>query len=245
MDVEDKRKRLYFALCALVGGVTMAFFGAVDIVSGRAAQGVLIVAAASMLMASIVVLRFFNDGRPVYRFCTALLLVLFSYHLAFGRGEGPFYLYFYVFPIAFFFMLDRREGLLWVVGSIILATLILLSQGLFGTNTYGPDIIVPFLVNYCMVCVFSFGLESSRARFYRELLQEKEAMEQASGEIRVLSGLPPICSSCKKVRDDNGYWNQIELYIRDHSEADFSHGLCPGCVKELYPDLVFDETTRS
>ena len=53
--------------------------------------------------------------------------------------------------------------------------------------------------------------------------------------VKVLKGLIPICSKCKKVRDDKGYWSQVETYIRDRSEADFSHGICPECVKELYP----------
>ena len=48
--------------------------------------------------------------------------------------------------------------------------------------------------------------------------------------MRVLSGLLPICAWCKKIRDDNGYWNQVETYIRERSEADFSHGICPDCV---------------
>ena len=57
-------------------------------------------------------------------------------------------------------------------------------------------------------------------------------------EIKVLRGFLPICASCKKIRDDKGYWNQIESYIRDHSEAQFSHSICPDCVKKLYPDLL-------
>jgi hypothetical protein len=51
------------------------------------------------------------------------------------------------------------------------------------------------------------------------------------------SGLLPICASCKKVRDDNGYWNQIEAYIKVHSEADFTHSICPDSAKKLYPDF--------
>ncbi|MEN8143230.1 MAG: response regulator, partial [Thermodesulfobacteriota bacterium] len=54
--------------------------------------------------------------------------------------------------------------------------------------------------------------------------------------VKTLSGMLPICASCKKVRDDKGYWNQIESYITNHSEAEFSHGICPDCVKEIYPD---------
>jgi hypothetical protein len=59
--------------------------------------------------------------------------------------------------------------------------------------------------------------------------------------VKMLSGLLPICASCKKIRDDKGYWNQIESYIRDHSEAEFSHGICPECMKKLYPDFEIAE----
>ncbi len=56
--------------------------------------------------------------------------------------------------------------------------------------------------------------------------------------VRTLHGLIPICSHCKKVRNDDGYWNQVEEYVSTHSEADFSHGLCPDCLMELYPDFA-------
>lgn len=59
----------------------------------------------------------------------------------------------------------------------------------------------------------------------------------ALSEVKQLSGLLPICASCKKIRDDQGYWNQIEEYIRTHTEAEFSHSICPDCVRELYPNL--------
>lgn len=69
------------------------------------------------------------------------------------------------------------------------------------------------------------------------LKEKHEKLINAMEEIKVLSGLLPICSSCKKIRDDKGYWNQIEDFIQEHSEAKFSHGICKECVKELYPDL--------
>ena len=75
--------------------------------------------------------------------------------------------------------------------------------------------------------------------------EEREALiselRDALAKVRTLRGLLPICSSCKKIRDDKGYWNKIESYIKEHSEADFTHSICPECAKELYPDLdVFD-----
>lgn len=76
-----------------------------------------------------------------------------------------------------------------------------------------------------------------RQRVELALQKEKLKLEEALAQVKTLSGLLPICSSCKKIRDDRGYWNQIESYIRDHSEAEFSHGICPECLQRLYPDI--------
>ncbi len=65
-------------------------------------------------------------------------------------------------------------------------------------------------------------------------------LKAALGRVKTLSGLLPICTSCKKIRDDRGYWKQIETYIHDHSDAVFSHSICPECSKTLYPDLFDD-----
>jgi len=76
----------------------------------------------------------------------------------------------------------------------------------------------------------------------KRLEQEKEALirelKAALAEVKVLSGLLPICASCKKIRDDSGYWHQIEAYITAHSATQFSHGICPGCMEKLYPEYV-------
>jgi len=68
-------------------------------------------------------------------------------------------------------------------------------------------------------------------------------LRDALSQVKLLSGLIPICACCKKIRDDKGYWNQIESYIRDHSEANFSHGICPDCARKEYSEL-FAETTK-
>ena len=62
-------------------------------------------------------------------------------------------------------------------------------------------------------------------------------LQKALMEIKTLKGIVPICSHCKKIRDDKGYWNQLEEYLQKYSEADFSHGICPACAKKIYPDL--------
>ena len=78
----------------------------------------------------------------------------------------------------------------------------------------------------------------------RQIEKERDVLisdlQSALNEIKVLRGILPICSKCKKIRDDTGYWEQIESYIDKHSDASFSHGICPDCIKELYPDIAPD-----
>jgi PAS domain S-box-containing protein len=73
--------------------------------------------------------------------------------------------------------------------------------------------------------------EAERDRLIGEL-------QVALSKVKMLSGLIPICASCKKIRDDSGYWNQIESFIRDRSEAEFSHGICPDCMRKFYPGVT-------
>ena len=79
------------------------------------------------------------------------------------------------------------------------------------------------------------GLQRNKAEQQRNIVLLER--EKAFQEVRILRGLLPICASCKKIRDDNGYWTQIEGYIKDHSEAEFTHSICPDCAKRLYPDF--------
>jgi GAF domain-containing protein len=70
-----------------------------------------------------------------------------------------------------------------------------------------------------------------------ELEKRNQELERALNEVTILQGFLPICASCKKIRDDKGYWNEIERYIEQHSRAQFSHGICPDCAKKLYPGI--------
>ncbi|MFH1215229.1 MAG: response regulator [Pseudomonadota bacterium] len=93
----------------------------------------------------------------------------------------------------------------------------------------------------------------SHKEYLEDMVRERTAtleetnveLEEALCKVKTLSGLLPICANCKKIRDDKGYWNQIELFIRDHSFAEFSHGICPDCVRKLYPELdIFGDDRR-
>ena len=83
-------------------------------------------------------------------------------------------------------------------------------------------------------------IESEREGLIKQL-------QEALSNIKVLRGLLPICANCKKIRDDKGYWHDVDVYIRNHSDADFSHGICPDCMERLYPEFAnthVDENIR-
>jgi hypothetical protein len=72
--------------------------------------------------------------------------------------------------------------------------------------------------------------EAERDRLIQDL-------QKSLANVKSLSGLLPICAGCKKIRDDKGYWSQVESYVQMHSEATFTHGLCPDCIKKYYPEV--------
>ncbi|MEW6666528.1 MAG: MASE3 domain-containing protein [Thermodesulfobacteriota bacterium] len=159
----------------------------------------------------------------------------------------------------------RREFdghvLIWVVWSII-ATIISELAFTFYVSVYGLSNLVGHLFKIIsFYLIYKAIIETGFARPYdllwrnlrlseealREDITERKRVEaergrlirdlqEALAKVKQLSGLLPICASCKKVRDDKGYWTKIETYIRDHSEAEFSHGFCPECEQRLYPD---------
>ena len=97
--------------------------------------------------------------------------------------------------------------------------------------------IVPHTVNDEVIGFFSTITDITELKVAE--MEKKKLIEELSeslAKVKILSGLLPICSSCKKIRDDKGYWNQLECYIQTHSDAQFSHGFCPECLDKLYGD---------
>jgi hypothetical protein len=86
------------------------------------------------------------------------------------------------------------------------------------------------------------NLQRQVAKANVELQQTNRELQEALERVRTLRGLLPICANCKKVRDDEGYWNEVEVYVRDHSEVEFSHSICPDCMRQLYPDFAEEDS---
>jgi DNA-binding NtrC family response regulator len=124
---------------------------------------------------------------------------------------------------------------------------------LFVSGQIGEDRAIESLKNGATDYVLKDRLSRLAPAINRALAEVKEKQERIKAEtereqlivelqtalarVKTLSGLLPICAGCKKIRDDKGYWNQIEVYISSHSEAEFSHGMCPDCEKKAYEEL--------
>lgn len=154
---------------------------------------------------------------------------------------------FYVGPILVLAsMFGMRGGLIVGLFGAPLNTLLFLIHGDYDYEFFSSPAFYFVTIGYIFVGIFVGNLSQVRDQLQDELerrLAIQRENEKLIGELRnaldrvkTLSGLLPICSNCKKVRKDGGYWQQIETYIRDHSEAQFSHGICPQCAMELYPE---------
>lgn len=76
------------------------------------------------------------------------------------------------------------------------------------------------------------------SKLYKEIKQKNEILEKKLAEIKVLQEILPICANCKKIRDDNGYWKQVDQYMNEYAHIEFSHGICPECMQLLYPEYL-------
>lgn len=108
------------------------------------------------------------------------------------------------------------------------------------TNPYGY-LIKPYHNSELRLTIEIALIKHAAAKEREKLI---EALEKSLEEIKQLSGLLPICAKCKRIRDEHDNWHEIETYISNHSEADFSHSLCPDCARALYPELKLPLTIK-
>ena len=228
---EDRRKRTTILVCAAALAPVVLTFGIEDLRQGALREGAAVLGMALFLTATPFLMARMQDVTPLFRTGAFLTLLLQLYELEIGGGEGFAFLWFYCFPILALTLAGKREGAVWVVAGLAGAAWV------FATPTgysYELERALRFLLSYVIVGYFSYALESARNRFYAQLLDEKAVLEGALLQVRTLRGLLPICTECKRIRDDRGDWLQFELYVDRHSDAEFSHGVCPDCYEQLH-----------
>ena len=179
-----------------------------------------------------------------------------------GKGLTPFkknseYIISFILVGAIIYLVQMREEFEDNVFKLMV-TSILITIGAelaftFYISVYGfSNLMGHFLKIVSFYLIYKAVIETGLSKPYsillrnlkqseKELQSEKGRLQSVLNDVKTLSGLLPICSHCKKIRDDKGYWNQIEYYVRDHSDAEFSHSICPDCRKTMYPHLKAKE----
>lgn len=233
-SVNEQRKRGFLALFLITICPALLFFCALTFAQqGLSVQPMLIAFAALVGLTLLLALRYVKDVLPFFRVGVLFILALLSFEMAVGGGEGTVFLWLYFHPVAAFFLFGIQEGLFWVALSWFLSIIFLLFN--VGPYAYDFAVSIRFLVTYTLVSILAYGLESSRAQYYEQLLTEKVTLEAALQQVKTLRALLPICASCKKIRDDAGYWHSVESYMGQHMAMEFSHSVCPDCRATLYP----------
>ncbi len=170
--------------------------------------------------------------QKLYFICLVSLIIVFLFDLFIPLGVAVGVLYVVVVLLTLWTPHSKATVVAAILSSLLIITVFF----------YKPSVAEMWKVIFnrgislfAVWVVAILGLQRNKTLEQRsKILFERE---EALNEIRVLRGFLPICASCKKIRDDNGYWQQIEGYIRDHSEAEFTHSICPSCAEKLYPDL--------
>ncbi len=165
------------------------------------------------------------------------LLLVMTYLFVSGGIAGTGIFWWFTYPVAAFFIKGRRRGWLWVVIIIVEALVMMLLGKFFNVNVpYSFVELRQFLAAFLVVSIILRHYEVLRDDYEKTIESNMHILEEANANIKTLRGLVPICASCKKIRNDKGYWQLVEVYVAEHSEAHFSHGLCEECSRKLYPE---------
>ncbi len=158
-------------------------------------------------------------------------IMIFLYATGGIADTGIFWWFTYPLPP---FHHRKEEGWYWIAGIMVLGALLKAFGGAMGIIVpYSFPVLRQFGASFIVVSLVLQMYEATRDDYEKAIEKSMRDLERAAASIRTLKGLVPICSSCKKIRDDKGFWQQLEVYVSEHTEADFSHGMCDECAAHL------------
>ena len=240
VEIEKTRKRFFAYLCFGLTVPILSVFLIVDFLEGDWAEILLNIITILIFFTCVFVLKKWKVDIWVYRFGLLFISVAFLFNVAIGAGKGTAIFWLYLFPLVYLYYMGKKEGVYAIILFFLSLSILLLNAFPIVTYAYNTGTSLRYLASFILVSLIAYAFEASREKYgsllldsHHQLAEEKQHLEQALKELKRLSGLLPICANCKKIRNDKGYWQQVEIYIREHSEAVFSHGICPDCAEKL------------
>ena len=244
----------------------MVGFGTVNWLHGNYTLCAIVLVSGVCLVCGWYLLGKLKNGNFVYRLNMICYCGLILYMFMVGGEGGAMILWGFTVPPIVFFLFGRYEGLFWsglvLVGSL---SFYLDPFGWDRIYPYHNQVMLRYVVSFVVVAVslywfdylrhhYQAGMEDKAreletkqklliGQIAERLKVEKEneklinELKKALDNVERLEGFLPICASCRKIRDDQGYWSQLEAYFGEHSDLKFSHSICPECTKSLYPSV--------
>ncbi len=234
-DIEILRKVILIKLFSILGCIFLFSFGLVAILEKKVFLFLMDYSVGIFLILFLLWMKKTQNIIQAGYIATSVLSLFYLFLIALGGVNQTAYLWSFTFPIFTIFILGNRKGT--VICSIFILSVVCIficGHHISYISKYSIDLIIRFIAVFILITIFVFLMEKIRKKIQQTLIEANMNLQKSLEEVNVLSGLLPICSKCKKIRDDSGYWNQIERYISKHSEAKFSHSMCPECSDEYY-----------
>lgn len=252
MDEIDKERirerRDYFNRTCVSLLVVGFLFGIHLLIKGEYRQ-VLIAAIVFAVSLTLLLIQRITCCDCLYR-VTCVLLSLFLLAHLWGVQLLTDYFWVFLFPLTYYSLLGKREGLIWTISFLALVSFVMIYRAMIVNEIIAPTGVFTVISVYFLVLIIQMRYTRAQERIFQILYEQNRQLEadklqiaEAKDEIRQLSAILPVCSHCRKVRDEDGRWQGLDRYIVTHTTSEVTHGLCPDCLKELYPDIA-DEILR-
>lgn len=198
---------------------------------GVCIETVLDLSSIGLLFVALVLLCRFKKDQTAFRvgLATAIFICIGTAIFSTANMEDAILLFFVV-PSALFFLLGMKESLIWVVPFLIISGFLCFFSEWFGKPPVSNTFILRFLAALCSFTGVSALAQHLRQRSLQDLLAADAALQNATVELKTIKGLVPICSYCRKILDEKGYWRQLEGFLKQHTNAHVSSGLCETCA---------------
>jgi len=158
-----------------------------------------------------------------------------------------------ILALSIIYILKKKDSIDRSIGNLFISALVVtivsgmaftLYTDVYGFSNFIGHILKLVAYGLIYMSVIQTGLRKPFDFLLRDLKQNEEKLLNALSEIKTLHGILPICASCKKIRNDKGYWQMVEEYISEHTDAKFTHGICRECAENLYPDIFNEENNE-
>jgi hypothetical protein len=263
-DIEALRKIFLLNLIIVFGNFFLLLLGTIALIQKDVILGTVDFIIFSFLVWLFSFLRKTKNHNVASIIGTTTIGVFYFFLIAYGGVGNTAYVWVFTYPLISLFLLGSKVGTILSLLLLVMSSFVFVfGEKVSFFTSYSFNLIIRIIPSYIAVYLFAFLMEKIREIVQLRLKNsnielektvdelektnnEKEGLIQELhekiNEINTLRGILPLCSFCKKIRDDKGYWEQVDVYIHKHSQADISHSLCPDCAKEHYPDLdIYDD----